>query len=225
MALYIVYGLNTNGELGLGDNEPRDIFTRIGNIEIMAEDMYIQTRTSKDILIYLGYTFNLKSDIVKDTDIETLSTNKKEVIIERIEGVDNSGIKDASKFNPNYRITGEKIGRTPIIIKSGDTSSKNIWINVVNSEIAKASAKVVNGNGYTVTLKADGTVWGFGKINGQNIPEQIEIEEEIIDISSGISHILMLGKSGTVYALGANTFGELGTGNVIIPKCLLPVLS
>ena len=70
MALYIVYGLNTNGELGLGDNEPRDIFTRIGNIEIMAEDMYIQTRTSKDILIYLGYTFNLKSDIVKDTDIE-----------------------------------------------------------------------------------------------------------------------------------------------------------
>ena len=98
MALYIVYGLNTNGELGLGDNEPRDIFTRIGNIEIMAEDMYIQTRTSKDILIYLGYTFNLKSDIVKDTDIETLSTNKKEVIIERIEGVDNSGIKDASKF-------------------------------------------------------------------------------------------------------------------------------
>lgn len=215
MALYIVYGLNTNGELGLGDNKPRDIFTRIGNIEIMAEDMNIQTRTSKDILIYLGYTFNLKSDIVKDTDIETLSTNKKEVIIERIEGVDNSGIKDASKFNPNYRITGEKIGRTPIIIKSGDTSSKNIWINVVNSEIAKASAKVVNGNGYTVTLKADGTVWGFGKINGQNIPEQIEIEEEIIDISSGISHILMLGKSGTVYALGANTFGELGTGNVI----------
>ena len=55
MALYIVYGLNTNGELGLGDNEPRDIFTRIGNIEIMAEDMYIQTRTSKDIFIFRIY--------------------------------------------------------------------------------------------------------------------------------------------------------------------------
>lgn len=39
--------------------------------------------------------------------------------------------------------------------------------------------------------------------------------EEIIDISSGISHVLILGKSGVVYTMGTNTQGELGTGNTI----------
>lgn len=37
--------------------------------------------------------------------------------------------------------------------------------------------------------------------------------EEIIDISSGKGHTLLLGKSGEVYSFGINGNGQLGTGN------------
>ena len=82
---------------------------------------------------------------------------------------------------------------------------------MVDSESAVASAKVVNGKDFTIALRSDGTVWGFGTINNQNIPEKIEVEEEIVDIVAGKAHALILGKSGAVYSIGANSYGQLGT--------------
>lgn len=173
-----------------------------------------QYGTSKDVIIHQGSSFNLKSDIVGGDKLEIINTNKVGLTARKIEGVDNSGIKDLSKCLPNYRFTGEKIGRVCVIAKSEEGHTRNIWINVVDSETSKASAKVVNGDGYTVTLRSDGTVWAFGNITGKNSPSKIEMQEEVIDISSGSSHVLLLGKSGKVYSFGANASGQLGTGNV-----------
>ena len=84
---------------------------------------------------------------------------------------------------------------------------------MVDSESAVASAKVVNGKDFTIALRSNGTVWGFGTINNETCPEEIEFPEEIIDITSGTTHILALGKSGVVYAIGGNGNGQLGIGN------------
>lgn len=40
-------GNNASGELGLGDNKSRIIFTRIGNMDIMVDNMYIPVRNIK----------------------------------------------------------------------------------------------------------------------------------------------------------------------------------
>lgn len=208
-------GVNTNGELGTEDNVNRQIFTRIGRVEIKTrpDPVKVPVGTSKDIIIALGNTFNLKTDIVKGTELELINTNEKEVTIQEIAGVNNSDITNINDFKENYTLTGQKIGRVNITAKSKEGYSKNIWVTVTNEEDAKVAAKVVNGDGFTVTLRENGSVFAFGSINGKNNPEKIEVEEEIIDISSGKSHVLLLGKSGTVYSFGTNGNGQLGTGN------------
>ena len=219
--MYIPLGLNENGELGTEDNEPREIYTKIGRIEIMTNPsvLNIPVNMSKDVIIALGSTFNLKTDIVQDAVINAFSTNEKEAIIAEIPNVDNTGVKNAKHFKPNYNIFGSKIGRVNIVAKTADGKyEKNIWANVVNEENAEVAAKVVNGNGFTATLRSNGEIYAFGNINGSNSPEKIEMPEKAIDISAGQGHILILGKSGEIYSYGANGQGQLGTGNTASAK-------
>lgn len=221
MDTYIPLGLNENGELGTEDNEPREIYTKIGRIEIMTNPsvLNIPVNTSKDIIIALGSTFNLKTDIVQDAVINAFSTNEKEAIIAEIPDVDNAGVKNAKHFKPNYNIFGSKIGRVNIVAKTADEKyKKNIWVNVVNEENIDVSAKVVNGQDFTVSLRSNGAIYAFGNINGSNSPEKIEVPEKVVDISAGQGHILILGKSGEVYSYGANGSGQLGTGNTTTAK-------
>ena len=216
MDLCILAGVNTNGQLGTEDNNSREVFTKIGHIKIVFEPKIVQipVNTSKDIIIELCNSFNLKTDMAEGQIADTINTNEKEVTLEKIEGIDNSKVTNIKEALPNYRITGNKIGRVLIISKEKEDNKENIWVKVVDSEDSKVAAKVVNGDGFTVTLKADGTIWTFGNTVGKNEPEKIETAEEIIDISVGKGHTLLLGKSGEVYSFGTNGNGQLGTGNL-----------
>lgn len=208
-------GLNTSGELGTEDNQNREIFTKIGNIEIMTEpkEINIPINTEQDIIIALGNTFNLKTDISEGADVNAYSTNEKELEAVKIPGVDNTGITNIKEIKQNYKLRGNKIGRVNLRAESTNGYAKNIWVNVVNAEDIEVSGKVVNGNGFTVALRSDGTIYGFGNINGKNNPEEIKAPEKIIDIAAGYKHVILLGQSGTVYTLGENGNGQLGTGN------------
>ncbi len=221
-------GLNASGQLGTEDNTNRTVFTRIGKQDIITnpKELKIPVNTTKDISIVLSNGFNLKVDVAEG-NLDIVNTNEKEATIQEISGVNNSGVINIENCTPNYQFTGKKIGRVNIVVKVGDIQ-KNIWVNVVNDETAKVPAKVVNGNGFTISLKSDGTVWswgtnssgqlGLGDSASRNKPEKIEVPEEVIDITSGANHILLLGKSGVVYTFGANANGQLGTGNATTYK-------
>ncbi|MCI9366440.1 MAG: hypothetical protein HFJ54_08090, partial [Clostridia bacterium] len=173
MDLCILAGVNTNGQLGTEDNNSREVFTKIGHIKIVFEPKIVQipVNTSKDIIIELCNSFNLKTDMAEGQIADTINTNEKEVTLEKIEGIDNSKVTNIKEALPNYRITGNKIGRVLIISKEKEDNKENIWVNVVDSEDSKVAAKVENGDGFTVTLKADGTIWTFGNTVGKNEPE------------------------------------------------------
>ena len=79
--------------------------------------------------------------------------------------------------------------------------------------------------GAVLALKADGTVWawgknGFGQLgdgsnNSSFIPVQVANLSEIIDIKVGQEHVLALKADGTVWAWGKNDYGQLGDGSNI----------
>ncbi len=79
------------------------------------------------------------------------------------------------------------------------------------------------GNGYSLALKRDGTVWAWGLNSDGQIgdgttelfkinPVQVFGLNEVIAISAGEGHALALKRDGTVWAWGKNDVGELGDG-------------
>lgn len=74
------------------------------------------------------------------------------------------------------------------------------------------------GQGYSLALKADGTVWAWGiKLGTGTVPDssfapfQVESLSGIAAISAGWQHALALNSLGKVFAWGDNEFGQLGT--------------
>lgn len=90
--------------------------------------------------------------------------------------------------------------------------------------------KLAAGDGHTVALKNDGTVWSWGNNNSGklgvgattncNTPTQVINLNNIIAISAGTNHTVALRKDGTVWTWGENRFGQLGDGTT--ESCTAP---
>ena len=84
---------------------------------------------------------------------------------------------------------------------------------------------VAAGWGHSLALKADGTVWSWGR-NSQGqlgsgtigpergLPEQISTLSNVIAIQAGDAHSFALKSDGTVWVWGWNGSGQLGNGTV-----------
>ncbi len=83
--------------------------------------------------------------------------------------------------------------------------------------------KIGAGNGFTLALKDDGTVWAWGKNthgqlgNGTTVdqlhPVKVRRLKDVKDIQGGNGFSLALKKDGTVWAWGRNNRGQLGIGD------------
>ena len=224
-------GLNDYGQLGLKDTTTRSKFEKIGELEISCEPARITLNVgeSKDISLALSSSFNLK--------------NNKQASGEVNKTIENETIASLA----GNTVTGNAIGKTMLnatyegIIGTLNTQiqkfNKNVEVEVLPKN-GKVTPKVEAGDGFTVELKADGTVWshgqnqygqlGVGDTNSYNEPQKVkiikntiknedgsktEIEDTIKDISVGNYHVLALSETGKVYAWGYGEKGQLGTGS------------
>ena len=90
---------------------------------------------------------------------------------------------------------------------------------------AQCWSKISTGNQFTVALKTDGSLWGWGfNTLGQlgdgtntstNTPGQVGAENNWAVVSAGGFHTLAIKTDGTLWAWGNGGFGQLGTGNTI----------
>lgn len=91
------------------------------------------------------------------------------------------------------------------------------------------AVEVAAGNGYTIALRSDGTVWAWGYNNYGQLgngtttnrvypvqvkgPDGIGFLDGVIAVAAGHNHALALRSDGTVWSWGSNGDGELGNGN------------
>jgi hypothetical protein len=111
----------------------------------------------------------------------------------------------------------------------GQTGSSNFSnINPTPTPVSNLSGVVAAASawGFSVALKADGTVWGWG-LNSEGIfgngppssdprpvPAQISLLANVKAISSGDFHALALLNDGTLRSWGDNQYGQLGDGTL-----------
>lgn len=103
----------------------------------------------------------------------------------------------------------------------GTTTDRHSPVQIVSSNVTVVAA----GYGHSLFLKSDGSLWAMGDNNayqlgdgttdsGQfytNRPEQI-VSNGVIAIGGGDEHSLFLKSDGSLWAMGANEYGQLGDG-------------
>ena len=99
----------------------------------------------------------------------------------------------------------------------GTFNQTNLPEQIVASNVTAIAA----GDGYSLFLKNDGSLWGMGgngvgqlgdgTYNTTNLPEQI-VASNVTAIAAGYGHGLFLKSNGSLWGMGANDGGQLGDG-------------
>ena len=170
-------GNNSNGQLGLGDINNRNIFTEVPPLP--------DGKTPKQVVAGLGHTIILTEDNI----------------------VFACGLNEHGQLGMNHN------------------NNRNTFINVPFPGI-NVPKQVVAGRNHTMILTDDGTVFacganeygqlGLGHTNMINTFTQVpalpggKVAKQVI---AGDYHTMILAEDGTVFACGANSYGQLGIGN------------
>ena len=213
-----ICGDNTYGQFGNETNTSANYMKQVGNLflRINARNEYIQAGQTYDINVIDCSIFN--------SFINTQEINQNEWTWE-------SSNTDVATVNSSTGVvTGVSMGYTTI---TGRNSTKNLKVKAIinvyrNVEGAITYPQIGEGEGFTVVLKEDGTVWTAGKNNtyqlgdgtttNRNTFDQVKIDENtyltnVRKISVAQSSTIALTADGKVYGWGANDYGAFGIGN------------
>ncbi len=230
------FGYNAFGQLGLGDNDSRNVPTLIPNLNNIIS--ISQSESYSLALDASGHIYSFGQNVFgqlglgdnNDRNIPTLIPN-----LDNIAQISGDGGKHSLALTSTgqvYSFGDNNSGKLGL----GDEVNRNIPTLIPNlNNIVSISA----GGSYSLVLDSFGRVYSFGNNswgqlglgsgigNYRNIPTLIPNLDNIIQISAGASHSLLLNSSGYVYGFGFNSFGNLGLGHrtsVNIPT-LIPNLN
>ncbi|WP_154017830.1 PKD-like domain-containing protein [Candidatus Protochlamydia phocaeensis] len=108
---------------------------------------------------------------------------------------------------------------------NGTNVDSNLPVQVGGGTPLTDVIAIAGGNGHSLALKSDGTIWAWGANssgqlgNGTNSPSNVPVQVgggtpflNAIAIACGSNHSLALRSDGTVWSWGANNSGQLGNG-------------
>ncbi|TGA09086.1 hypothetical protein E5F44_06660, partial [Clostridioides difficile] len=216
-------GLNNYGQLGLGDNFDKLIFTKI-NIENIKNGI-----SSGDSTFLLKNDGTLYSCGMNTSGQLGLGDTIDRKVFTKV----NIELKNNfTEYANNYKIV---LGDTSFILKNdntlwgsgnnsngqlglGDTAGKRVFTRM-NVENIK---DVVCGKMHVVVLKNDGTVWnsgnnsngqlGLGDTTNRNVFTKVDIDN-VKKVICGWNQTVILKNDNTVWSTGLNSNGQLGLGD------------
>ena len=215
-------GLNSHGQLGLGDSTNRNVFTQVTtDVEQVACGDYHAMILKTDGTIWTcGYNNlgqlgagNSDSSMAKSfvkRSFNTTSIKKIDCGAAHSFVLTNDGELWVCGYNENGQLGLDHNTSMPSFTKA--------TVNVNN--IADISCGCYN----SLILKTDGTVWGCG--NNANTPlsgisasnycgsfTQLTGATNVMIAKVSLAYTMIVKNDGTVWACGVNTNGQLGTGN------------
>ncbi len=128
-----------------------------------------------------------------------------------------NGIGTAARFYFAFSVDGDNQGNL-YVADNGNNAVRKITTAADNCAWRVVSA----GAAYTMAIKPNGTLWGWG-YNGAgqlgigttvnvNMPFQVGNDNNWVSVSAGSFHTLGLKADGSLWAWGINTYGSLGDG-------------
>jgi len=209
-------GYNFSGQLGLGDNVIRNLFTKVdisdvAQISVAVNNTYLVKKdgtlwgTGNNIYGQLGLGDNVYRNIFTKVDISDVAQ------------VSSASFSPYIRKNDGTVWSCGQMGTSAL----GKDGYIGRYTQVNISDVVKVEANV---NGVSF-LKKDGTLWASGiNIDGNfgknsiplNITNDLIVQSTISgveDIVAGRSH-LMARKNGTWWGIGTNTNGQLGLGDL-----------
>lgn len=172
--------------------------------------------TEKKITLNINDTYKIDKNKINYTELNDIQTNNLTVGSLNYESLDISILNVDSQgviLPKNKGITKVKIT---------DTVNQKVAYIIVEIIKGQTSAQVKNGDGFTLALKENGTVWEYGKEIG-NEPKQVMVDGEklkdIIDIGAGINKKIAVNKVGKVYTWGNEPKEVLSLNNIKKVDC------
>jgi alpha-tubulin suppressor-like RCC1 family protein len=214
-------GRNTSGELGVGDNTPRQTPVQVLNITSA-----VQVATG-------GYQTSV---LLADGTVRTFGINSYGGL----------GINSTSNQSVPQQVWGMSSSATAVAVGNyyaavllangtvrtfGFNNAGQLGVNDITSRLTPvqvlnitSATAIACGAGHTVTLLSNGTVWAFGNNNlgqlGVNdttsrlTPVQVwGISSSATAVACGGSHTAVLLADGTVRTFGYNPYGNLGVND------------
>ena len=214
-------GRNNHGQLGLGDNNNRNIFTQVttNDVKSIYCGWYHTIMLKNDGTLWgcgrnnegqLG--LGDRSDRYTFTQITTNTDDIKSVYC----GANRAFIleNDGTLWGTGYNVYGQ--------LGLGDTTNRTTFTQITtNTDDIK---QVYCGTEHTIILENDGTLWGTGRnaegqlglgdTNNRTTFAQITTNtDNIKQIYCGAHHALILKNDGTLWGCGYNGYGRLGLGD------------
>jgi len=220
-ASFYGFGQNTNGELAQDDLTNRSIPVQIGEsnvwkdtscgayhvLSIKADGTLWASGNNGYGQLGLGDTVKRSSlvQVGADTDWDTVDCGGDSTIAFKEDG--SVWAWGNSNYNQLYGIGSSKCS-SPVQI-----SAAGVW-----------STMVVSGEGHTLGIKTDGTLWGWGRnavgqvgvgtaTNAVASPTQVGAQTDWITVAVGFYHSLGIRFGGVGWGWGYNGYGQIGNNS------------
>jgi len=203
----------------LGNEYAYDVYNQNNGYPVLAWQNNTTVMKLNKNQAYISVQENLQLNVVESDEVtQKIGTNYA-----------NSNFKwtstneDVAIVNNQGVVKGISDGYTTVYAYHEDSGL--YAMAVINVAKNFTNPQIETGNGFTIILKSDGTVYtignnatgqlGNGTTESTNVPVQVHIDEDtvlsnIVKIAVGTDHVVALTNDGKVYSWGQNTYGQLG---------------